>query len=83
MYWVDSGSSPRIERATMSGQSRHQLITTDIREPAGLTIDFTEQKLYWSDVSLHKVRLPCECVCVRMCMPLPSVCRARPPSTYD
>ena len=57
MYWVDSGSisSPRIEIATMSGQSRRQLITTNLMNPVGLTIDFTEQKLYWSDSILDKV----------------------------
>ena len=55
MYWVDSGSSPRIEVATMSGQFRRLLVTANLVKPAGLTIDFKEQKLYWSDSALEKV----------------------------
>ena len=55
MYWVDSGSSPRIEVSAMNGQSRRQLITTDLVKPTGLTIDFNGQKLYWSDSALETV----------------------------
>ena len=57
MYWIDSGFTPHIDVAAMNGQSRRSLITTNLVQPSAITIDFSEQKLYWSDTSRDKVSL--------------------------
>jgi len=63
MYWADWGERPRIERAAMDGQpeSRQTLIDADqLYWPNGLTIDFDESRIYWTDVKLkyiHSARL--------------------------
>nr|XP_006823232.1 PREDICTED: low-density lipoprotein receptor-related protein 2-like [Saccoglossus kowalevskii] len=50
MYWVDSGLSPRIEAAWMNGQNRTVLVSDQIVEPTGITIDFANgDRIYWCD----------------------------------
>jgi len=62
MYWVDWGERPRIERAGMDGDAatRQTLIDSQLYWPNGLTVDFTEARIYWTDVKLryiHSARL--------------------------
>uniref|UniRef100_T1J651 EGF-like domain-containing protein n=1 Tax=Strigamia maritima TaxID=126957 RepID=T1J651_STRMM len=49
IYWSDWSSSPRIERAAMDGTQRSVLISVDGRVN-GLTIDYTDKKLYWANI---------------------------------
>ena len=49
MYWTDWGRLPRIERAHMNGENRHDLVNTTIQWPNGLTLDHVYNKLYWAD----------------------------------
>ena len=51
MYWTDTGSVPKIERASMDGGSRIALHSTSLSTPYGLTLDIDTQTLYWMDYS--------------------------------
>ena len=39
----------------MSGTGRRSIISTSLRWPNGLAIDFRQQKLYWTDASYDKI----------------------------
>jgi len=59
MYWVDWGERPRIERASMNGDSstRQTLVDgTELYWPNGLTIDLAESRFYWTDVKLRYIQ---------------------------
>jgi sugar lactone lactonase YvrE len=55
MYWTDWGTKPMIVRGHMSGVNRTDMITTTLRWPNGITIDFTAKKLYWTDAGLDRI----------------------------
>ena len=55
MYWTDWGSSPKIEKAEMTGQQRSAIVTTGLHWPNGLTLDRDKNRLYWVDAYLHKL----------------------------
>ncbi|XP_077987404.1 low-density lipoprotein receptor-related protein 6-like [Glandiceps talaboti] len=54
LYWSDYGINPKIETATISGQDRTTLLSSDLDEnvgrPHGLALDYQSNKLYWTDV---------------------------------
>ena len=50
MFWIDGHSNAkRIVRAGMDGSNRVNVITTNIKQPNGLAIDYKDSRLYWSD----------------------------------
>ncbi|XP_062572883.1 low-density lipoprotein receptor-related protein 1B-like [Saccostrea cucullata] len=50
MFWTDHNkNSPHIGRAFMDGSSQRVLISKDVVWPNGLTIDYSENLLYWAD----------------------------------
>lgn len=49
MYWSDSGARHTIEVANMDGTSRRLLVRRGLRYPHGLTLDHTNNRLYWVD----------------------------------
>ena len=53
MYWSDWGRTPKIEQATMAGNQRHAIVSSDLGWPNGLTIDFEEEKIYWADAQKY------------------------------
>ena len=55
LYWTDWGQKGKIEKASMDGLGRSVLIDTDLEEPYGITIDYTQQKIYWVDGLLDKI----------------------------
>ena len=52
MYWSDWGEEARIERAGMDGSNRTILHNTNLVWPNGITIDYTNQILYWIDANV-------------------------------
>lgn len=48
-YWTDWGSPAKIERATLGGSFRNAIISTGLKTPNGLTLDYDERMLYWAD----------------------------------
>ena len=49
MYWCQVGLSRKIEVANMDGDGRQMLVRRGLYYPNGLTLDDTENKLYWVD----------------------------------
>ena len=48
MYWVNGGKKPTIEIADLDGSNRGTLFKT-LTRPAGLTIDFSTELIFWAD----------------------------------
>ena len=56
MFWTDwSDIGPRIERSSLSGQDRQVLVSTNIRWPNGLVLDYAGKKVYFSESELHRI----------------------------
>lgn len=55
MFWSDLGSTSQIERAFMDGSDRRAIITNELSRPVGITLDYSEQRIYWSDVDLYRL----------------------------
>lgn len=49
MYWTEWGGKPKIDRAAMDGKGRITLVA-DVGRANGLTIDYAERRLYWTDL---------------------------------
>lgn len=49
MYWTEWGGKPKIDRAAMDGTGRSTLVA-DVGRANGLTIDYAERRLYWTDL---------------------------------
>uniref|UniRef100_A0A3Q1I1W3 Epidermal growth factor n=1 Tax=Acanthochromis polyacanthus TaxID=80966 RepID=A0A3Q1I1W3_9TELE len=49
LFWTDIGSRPVVERASLEGSERTNIASTNLVSPTGLTIDFTEDRLFWCD----------------------------------
>lgn len=43
------GTRPVLESASLEGSDRVVIASADLVSPSGLTIDFTEDRLYWCD----------------------------------
>lgn len=52
MYWCDVDVTHKIEVANMDGDDRHVLVRRGLHYPNGLTLDDTNNRLYWVDSSL-------------------------------
>lgn len=52
MYWTDWGTHAKIERATLGGNFRMEIVNSSLVWPNGLTLDYEEERLYWADASL-------------------------------
>lgn len=49
LYWIDAGQFPKIERSNLDGTNRTVVVTTNIKQPTGLTIDILTHDVYWTD----------------------------------
>lgn len=49
LFWTDIGTQPVVEGASLEGKNRVLIASTDLVSPTGLTIDFTEVRLFWCD----------------------------------
>ena len=54
MYWTDWGENPKLERATLDGKNRKVLLS-DLGRIAGLTIDYGDKRLYWTDLDNKRI----------------------------
>lgn len=52
MYWTDWGIHAKIERATLGGNFRTEIVNSSLVWPNGLTLDYEDERLYWADASL-------------------------------
>eukprot|EP00105_Crassostrea_gigas_P046569 XP_019930717.1 PREDICTED: low-density lipoprotein receptor-related protein 6-like [Crassostrea gigas] len=55
LFWTEVGIKGKIGRATMDGTSRNYITTTGIEMPNGLTVDFTSNRLFWTDGLLNRI----------------------------
>uniref|UniRef100_A0A8C1RI25 Low density lipoprotein receptor-related protein 6 n=1 Tax=Cyprinus carpio TaxID=7962 RepID=A0A8C1RI25_CYPCA len=49
MYWTEWGGRPKIDRSGMDGSGRITLVP-NVGRANGLTIDYAERRLYWTDL---------------------------------
>ncbi|XP_042168158.1 low-density lipoprotein receptor-related protein 6-like [Oncorhynchus tshawytscha] len=49
MYWTEWGGKPKIDRSAMDGTGRITLVP-NVGRANGLTIDYAERRLYWTDL---------------------------------
>lgn len=59
MFFADTGNGddfvPRIERAFMDGTFRFQLVTYKVLSPNDITVDYVNQRIYWTDSRLEHI----------------------------
>ena len=55
MFWTDFGQTAQIERAFLDGNDRRVLHDTDLLQPVGITVDYVDGRVYWSDVGLDRI----------------------------
>ncbi len=55
LFWTDIGVRPMIARSSLVGANYKPIITTDIKWPNGLTIDFSTSRLFWADAYFNKI----------------------------
>ncbi|KAJ8349711.1 hypothetical protein SKAU_G00248410 [Synaphobranchus kaupii] len=51
VFWIDCCEYPHIGRMGMDGSDRLVLIHTEIYNPAALTIDYINKRVYWADLN--------------------------------
>uniref|UniRef100_A0A3Q3MM30 Epidermal growth factor n=1 Tax=Mastacembelus armatus TaxID=205130 RepID=A0A3Q3MM30_9TELE len=49
LFWTDIGTHPVVESASLEGKDRAVIVSINLVSPSGLTIDFTEDRLFWCD----------------------------------
>lgn len=49
------GVTAQIERAFLDGSERRVIINTGLSQPVGITIDYGDQRIYWSDIDLDRL----------------------------
>lgn len=54
MYWSDWGSQTCISRAAMDGTHRN-IIIAKVGRATGLTIDYIQRRLYWTELVHHVI----------------------------
>ncbi|CAF3898744.1 unnamed protein product [Rotaria sp. Silwood2] len=55
LFWSTVGIYPSIRRSTLTGRQVTYIITTNIRWPNGLTIDFDDDRIYWADAWFDRI----------------------------
>ena len=55
MIWTDWGSTPKIEKASMSGQQRVAIVTTEVFWPRGIDLDRGGKRVFWVDAIYDRV----------------------------
>ncbi|KAJ8247100.1 hypothetical protein GJAV_G00258720, partial [Gymnothorax javanicus] len=49
VFWIDCCEHAHIGRVGMDGSRRAVIVDTELYSPSALTIDYTNQRLYWAD----------------------------------
>lgn len=49
LFWTQVGVQPSVARASLEGDERIVIASTDLLSPSGLAIDFAEERLFWCD----------------------------------
>ncbi|KAK3586652.1 hypothetical protein CHS0354_024257 [Potamilus streckersoni] len=49
LFWTDTGKIPKIERSSLTGKDRKLLVWQGVIWPTSLCIDYSNNRLYWTD----------------------------------
>ena len=49
IFWTDWGVQPHIKSADTDGEDITTIVDTNLGWPNGLTIDYSERRLFWAD----------------------------------
>lgn len=57
LFWTDWGRMPYLAKISMDGDpdTRRMVVSSAIRFPNAVTIDYTRDYLYWADSYYHKI----------------------------
>ena len=55
MIWIDWGSSPKIEKASLTGNQRVAIVTSNIHWPNGIELDRWNNRIYWVDGTVDQL----------------------------
>ena len=55
MFWTDWGSSPKIEKATLTGGQRVPIVTLNLQLPNGMELDRGHKRIYWVDGGTDRI----------------------------
>ena len=55
MIWTDWGSSPKIEKAALTGGQRVAIVTSNIKWPNGIELDRWNKRIYWVDAAVDRI----------------------------
>ena len=55
MIWTDWGATPKIERASLSGNQRMTIVTTELYWPSGIDLDRGNKRIFWVDAGYDRV----------------------------
>ena len=56
IFWTDYGETAKIERSFMDGGDRRTIISSDLSQPNGITIDYNLQRIFWTDSDLDRIQ---------------------------
>ena len=55
MIWTEVGTSPKIEKASLTGNQRVTIVTTLLSLPNGIELDTGNKRIFWVDAGYDKV----------------------------
>lgn len=56
IFWTNWNThAPSIQRSFINGFAMQSIVTTNIKMPNAITLDFHTMKLYWGDARLDKI----------------------------
>eukprot|EP00116_Pleurobrachia_bachei_P007301 sb/3467563/ len=55
IFWTDWGRRAAIESASMTGENRKSIITSNIQWPNAITVDYSGNRIFWVDAKTKRV----------------------------
>ena len=55
MIWTELGDSPKIEKATLNGNQRVAIVTSNLHWPNGIELDRGNKRIYWVDGGVDRI----------------------------
>lgn len=56
LYWTDE-EARAIRRASLDGSNQENIITTEVKNPDGIAVDWLARNLYWTDTGLSLIHI--------------------------
>ncbi|XP_057339839.1 low-density lipoprotein receptor-related protein 4-like isoform X2 [Microplitis mediator] len=57
IFWCRLGKNSNIQRAYLDGSNRRVIVSNNLADPNGLTIDYDNRKLYWADMRNNRIEM--------------------------